>query len=276
MIKINNVEITDEDFRELAEKQGFVKKAEIVAPNRRWRAQLGDNYYTSWVDGKTREVIDKGLNIDKYLYETGNYFQTFNEAESHSEVKLATQRVTDRLRELDGGQELDWGDNTQKKYYPCLDRGNKKLIVSYSYFIQLAEASRYSAKQESWLQVVKEMPDDVKLMLRMGKSSKVEKEIIEYLKGLASGTIKPADTRLSLCCCLEQEGLRIPKLSQIFESWSKYSGDIAYPIPDPKGWGSAYTKFCRAGDMWEGEYGDLRRELCQYIADYIKEHGIPS
>ena len=103
----------------------------------------------------------------------------------------------------------------------------------------------------------------------------MEQEIIEYLEGLARGVIELTDTRVGLCSCLSEEGLKIPRLSRIFESWSKYSGDIAFPVPDPEGRGDAYTKYRQAGDMWEGDYGDLRKELCQYLADHIKENGLP-
>ena len=162
MIKINNVEITDEDFRELAEKQGFVKKA---TPAKRWRASLGEHYYAFWLNGKPRKLVEDELDADNGAYDSGEYFRTPEEAESYMAIKLATQRVIDRLRELDDGQKIDWNNFAQEKYYAYFDRGSKKLVVGRSCFVQTTEVNKHSAKQESWPQIIKEMPDDVKLML---------------------------------------------------------------------------------------------------------------
>lgn len=163
MIKINNVEITDHEFEQLAKEQGFVKKEVIT---KRWRASIGEHYYVFWLNNKPRKLIKNGLGTDNGSYESGEYFRTPEEAESYMSIKLATQRVIDRLRELDDGSQTDWSDNTKEKYYVYFDWDTKKLVVNCTYFIQFTEANRYSAKQESWLQIIKEMPEDVKLMLK--------------------------------------------------------------------------------------------------------------
>lgn len=104
----------------------------------------------------------------------------------------------------------------------------------------------------------------------------MKERIIKYLEGLASGTIEPWDVEQGLCYSLEQEGLHIPKLGKIIETWDKYSGDDDYPVPDPaEAEADPYLKYHNTADIWTGEYGELRRELCQYIADYIKENRLP-
>ena len=105
-----------------------------------------------------------------------------------------------------------------------------------------------------------------------------EGRVVDYLEGLARGTIEPESFKGGLCFCLETKGIKIPKLKQIFKSWSKFSGEVSYPVPDPynKRAIAAYERFHESSGMWEGEYGKLRKELCQYVADYIKDHGNPS
>lgn len=103
----------------------------------------------------------------------------------------------------------------------------------------------------------------------------MEERIIKYLEGLANGTIKPYDEEHGLCACLEEKGLKIPRLSQIFESWDKCSGNTIYPVPDPEGETDSCTKYRNTSDMWGGKYGELRKELCQFIADNVRDNGLP-
>ena len=52
-------------------------------------------------------------------------------------------------------------------------------------------------------------------------------------------------------------------------SWPRYSGNPSYPVPavsylTPK---AAFEEEA----LWEGVYGELRRDLCKHIANYLKE-----
>lgn len=53
-------------------------------------------------------------------------------------------------------------------------------------------------------------------------------------------------------------------LREAFNDWPKHSGDICYPVPDPAGVFHPASVFNRAVDMWEGEYGKLRKELARH------------
>lgn len=63
-------------------------------------------------------------------------------------------------------------------------------------------------------------------------------------------------------------------LTIFFETWPKFSGNIAFPVPDFR---SDWDRYSRAGvifwecyDYWSGEYGDLRKELLQFMIDSLK------
>ena len=75
-------------------------------------------------------------------------------------------------------------------------------------------------------------------------------------------------------CLLDEEGIKTPKMGRIFESWDGFSGNTVCPVPDPAGELDAGTKYQNTSDMWTGEYGKLRMELCQYVAGFIKENGL--
>ena len=63
-------------------------------------------------------------------------------------------------------------------------------------------------------------------------------------------------------------------LDEAFRSWPKYSGNREYPIPDPEApsdFAAAYRIYCSRHDLWDySPYGNLRRELCLHIADWLE------
>lgn len=62
----------------------------------------------------------------------------------------------------------------------------------------------------------------------------------------------------------------IPDLSQ---KWPKFSGFPAYPVPVPEGSNPLYTcmeMYDSVLNKWEGEYGELRRELLQFLIEELE------
>lgn len=51
-------------------------------------------------------------------------------------------------------------------------------------------------------------------------------------------------------------------LRQVFASWQYYSGDVIWPVPGRPPLVQNY---------WVDEYGELRRNLCDYLADCLEE-----
>ena len=63
-------------------------------------------------------------------------------------------------------------------------------------------------------------------------------------------------------------------LGEAFLSWPKYSGNRGYPIPDPEASSdpeAACETFYGRPDLWDDSpYGNLRRELCLHLADWLE------
>lgn len=59
-------------------------------------------------------------------------------------------------------------------------------------------------------------------------------------------------------------------LYDTFEKWPKFSGNIHYPVPAVT-YDHPQTEYNRAGNMWEGAYGDLRKELLQFCIDELSK-----
>lgn len=56
----------------------------------------------------------------------------------------------------------------------------------------------------------------------------------------------------------------------IFKEWPNYSGDIRYPVPSLFPLISSENLYYHTDNMWIGEYGDLRKELLQFMIDSLK------
>ena len=71
-------------------------------------------------------------------------------------------------------------------------------------------------------------------------------------------------------------------VDSITQKWPKYSGNPAYPVPDPEcaykaehlraeAAARAYDQAVSKG-MYSGKYGKLRMQLAAFIADGLEEH----
>ena len=94
---------------------------------------------------------------------------------------------------------------------------------------------------------------------------------------------KLQDASLGICPIvqriMEREGGMEPNsfgsvqkmLKEIFREWDCHSGDDLYPVPGDRE--SAYTSYILAyefGNMWQGPYGELRRNLLNFTIAYLE------
>jgi len=56
----------------------------------------------------------------------------------------------------------------------------------------------------------------------------------------------------------------------IVKKWPKFSGSITYPVPAFDSGATPASAFNSAIEMWEGGYGELRKELLRYTIDELK------
>jgi len=92
---------------------------------------------------------------------------------------------------------------------------------------------------------------------------------IERLRELANGDA-PENTCVGLCG--EMKPYPIINIPILAEGWSKHSGSKFYPIPATSSPDcSALDEYSRTMNLWCGKQGELRRELCSYIADKLEK-----
>ena len=81
-----------------------------------------DKYY--WFVDTFGEVCDTPecyASEDNFLFEIGNYFETEEQAENYKEKLLIEQELRDVAMELNLGEEIDWDNDSQDKYYLGFD-----------------------------------------------------------------------------------------------------------------------------------------------------------
>lgn len=59
-------------------------------------------------------------------------------------------------------------------------------------------------------------------------------------------------------------------LTSLFMSWPKFSGTSSYPVPLP-GYSYPDDAYNDIDMLWEGAYGDLRRELLDHCISELKK-----
>lgn len=122
---MSKIEELEAKMKELQKEIDDLKKKKTV----RWRAEKGGKYYIIDVDfGNGIGVCSEDdYIIDNRRYNMGNYFKTQEEAELVKEKILIYNELKDLALELNNGEEIDWTDDCEGKYYIYYDNYFKEL-----------------------------------------------------------------------------------------------------------------------------------------------------
>lgn len=101
--------------------------------------------------------------------------------------------------------------------------------------------------------------------------------IIKTLREWGSGQEKPL-VKYGLCRNLQtlwnlSDARAYDLLQEAFRSWSHYSGSRGFPVPDPE---APFDEIAASSIYWtqnlwdDSPYGNLRRELCLHVADWLE------
>lgn len=94
--------------------------------------------------------------------------------------------------------------------------------------------------------------------------------MVQHLYQLASGKVQPMDPEEGICYELKQlfGGQAMEFVMAPVVYWEHYTGDPLFPIPCPFG-GHPRLRFKNTANLWkDSKYGDLRRNLCLFLAAY--------
>jgi len=115
-----NNNLIREKRKELEELQKQSKK--------RWRADKGELYWIVDSYGNIYSEFERRSSRDDYLYRSGNYYKTQQQAERAKFEMLFLQKLKDFALENNQG-EIDWKCESQFKYYVDADIKYQELQV---------------------------------------------------------------------------------------------------------------------------------------------------
>lgn len=108
----------ENDIKEMEARLASMK-AELGKPvkSKVFVPEIYQKYW--WITGSGNTCLSEFNDDanDKLRLALGNVYETETEAEKAREKKLATVRVLNKLRELEGDWVADWNDFSSRKYY---------------------------------------------------------------------------------------------------------------------------------------------------------------
>lgn len=135
----------------------------IVGTPVRWRAKNNSQYFLIRTDGYTAQSADEDHEFDDRRYQLGNYYQTEEEAELASKKLFATQRLKDRIAELNALEGREQGflkKGVNSVFYYDSDTGLSWIEVD----VVLHEPWCYGSDETMEI-VINEMASDILLYL---------------------------------------------------------------------------------------------------------------
>ena len=102
-------------------------------------------------------------------------------------------------------------------------------------------------------------------------------ELIDHLEKLGKGEIPPSRSCYGICTELVAVG-GLGNMTRFVacrsKGWAHHSGNDYYPVPHPEWPYRPLKGFVDAGQSrWtDDEYGDLRRGLCLYLAQSLRDN----
>lgn len=131
---------------------------EIEKPkHKRWRAETGCRYWFMLSYGEAIETTEYYTPEDNYLFSTGNYFKTEEEADEYKKKLIYRQQYKDYIGE-DIPTKGDWENNNLYKYVATYSFDNKKIIIFYG--VDIKDERIYSKSEEKIKDFIKEIGED--------------------------------------------------------------------------------------------------------------------
>lgn len=130
-----------------------------------YNLQKGDEYHFLDMSGNVVTTYWSNHENDLIRLKLGNVYLTKKDATRALNEQLATERVIERIAELNDGWEPDWCDSSQVKYNICVDGECNQLYIHESYFVKILRNCFYLKSYTLVRQLIEELEEVIKLML---------------------------------------------------------------------------------------------------------------
>lgn len=158
--KLNEIEITEDQVRQLIKDNPELLKKKGGKP---WRAEGYVKYYFVTPLGEIEETNDVGGSYDNYLYLTGNYFATQEQALAYKARQEAIGRVTHKILELSDGEYKDFNNH----YWGIFAKNNEFMSKSTPMGEYYAPILPHIASREIAEQIIKDHEADLKIIFNI-------------------------------------------------------------------------------------------------------------
>lgn len=123
------------------------------------RVKQGEKFYYVDIDGNTIEDFESGLNVDKAVYNTANYYSSSLVAENNARADELMRKLR-RFAVEHNECELDWESEDQEKFYIEYDYKDKCFSIdSCVYFKKFGQI--YFSSQKIAEQAIEEYEGDL-------------------------------------------------------------------------------------------------------------------
>ena len=143
------------------------KYVEYIEPEKkeykRWRAEKWEYYYRIKNDGSIDDIQEELDNIDYWVYNIGNYYQTEEEATKERYKRLAIVRVNDAILSLNEWWKPDWKDD-EEKYSIIYERKYDGFAIANNSYTKRDLSISYMKSEEIADKIIKEHQEDLKLI----------------------------------------------------------------------------------------------------------------
>lgn len=168
MIKLNNVEISQEDLiKEITGNKELMDtlQAKFRKKESGWFVpKLLETYW--YLESNGVSCFNNNSEVDKAIMERQQVFCIREEAEKADQQRMAKVRILKRIAEENAkeGWVCDWNDEEQYKYIFGLDYGIKKLVTGDYNYWQIQETGFYMSETVAE-KLEKELLEDYKIYL---------------------------------------------------------------------------------------------------------------
>lgn len=130
---MNNLEELKQELKNLENKINELENKGIEEINKYKRKRFDYDEYYWYVNiyGAVSETVDGYVEEDYFNYNIGNYFETKEQAENYKEKLLIEQELKDIAMELNKGEEIDWNNKEQEKYYLLYNFDTNNIMFDY-------------------------------------------------------------------------------------------------------------------------------------------------
>ncbi len=131
---------------------------------KRWRAEKWGDYYSIVSNWEIYLSQHDNFEINDLRYNIGNYYQTEEEAIKERDKRLAIVKVNDKIMELNEWWIENWDNRRQEKWYIMYNNDKKLFESGYNTYTNEWTLLSRIKSEEIAEQIIKEFPDELKLI----------------------------------------------------------------------------------------------------------------